>query len=264
MVATEAHKPDDRLAWLVKRLARTALGQSFDRAQDRAQDGAQDRDASYLVTGPQAAFEYHHWLTALENLVTLQVYAEEVPLWQQMAGDGCQVFETPPTTAQVRAAPGAIILDPTLEAERYRRRRMINGLAFVAPEDLCLDLLARARGETSLAEAAAIIVAGRDALAWDLLLKEAEGRGLARRLGALLDAINLETEADLAPSEAIQELGRWVELAAPPPEEETCPPGRHRSIPTSYQPIAERWGVRLALPRYVVGKVVLDLQPQRS
>jgi hypothetical protein len=221
-------------------------------------------DALYLVTGPQAAFEYHRWLTPLENLVTLQVYAQEVPLWRGMSGEGCRVFEAPPTTAQVRAAPQVVILDPTLEAERYRRRRTTSGLTFIAPEDLCLDLLARARGETSLGEAAAIIVVQRDALAWDLLLEQAERRGLARRLGALLDVINVETEERLAPPEAIRELGRWVEKMTPPLEKGVYPPGRRQTIPILYQPIAERWGVRLALPRYVIGKVVMDLQPQWS
>lgn len=260
MVVTDAHTTSGRLAWLVGRLAYIALRQSFNEAQDKAQD----MDASYLVTGPQAAFEYHRWLTPLENLVTLQVYAQEVPLWRQMAGEECHVFESPPTTAQVRAASEAVILDPTLEPGRYRRRRVTGGLAFVAPEDLCLDLLERAQGETSLAEAAAIIIAERDTLAWDLLLNQAELRGLARRLGALLDAINTETETDLAPSEIIQELGRRVERMTSPLEEGIYPPGRHRPIPSLYQPISERWGVRLALPRYVIGKVVMDLQPQWS
>jgi len=244
MAVAVAHSPWHRLAWLARRLIRL--------------------DQPYLITGPQASYEYHRWLTPLENLVTLQVYAEDVPLWLQMAGGGCRVFETPPNTTQVRAAQEAIILDSTLEPERYQRLRVIDGLAFIALEDLCLDLVERARGETSLAEAAAIIIAQRDFLAWDVLLDQAEQRGLARRLGALLDAINAEAEATLVPPEAIKELGRRVDMVHPPLEEAIYPPGRHRSVPSSYRPIAERWGVRLALPRYVIGKVVLDLQPQRS
>ena len=244
MAIGDAHSPGHRLDWLVRRLTRL--------------------NRPYLITGPQAAYEYHRWLTPLENLVTLQVYAEDVPLWHQMVGEGCHVFETPPTTIQVRAVQEAIILDSTLEPERYRRRRVIDGLAFITPEDLCLDLVERARGETSLAEAAAIIIAQRDFLVWDVLLDQAEQRGLTRRLGALLDAINTETEANLVPPEAVKELGRRVDMVHLPPEEAIYPPGRHRSVPSSYRPIVDRWGVRLALPRYVIGKVVLDLQPQRS
>jgi len=232
------------LAWLAKRLIHL--------------------DQPYLITGPQAAYRYHHWLTPLENLVTLQVYTEDVPLWHQMGGDGCQVFESPPTTAQVQAAQEAIILDTALEPERYRRRRVMDGLAFVRPEDLCLDLVERARGETSPAEAAAIIIAQRDSLAWDLLLDQAERRGLVRRLGALLEAINTETGAGLVPPEVIEKLGRRVCMAHASLEAETYPAGRHQSVPPLYQPIGERWGVHLALPRYVIGKVVMDLQPQRG
>jgi len=244
MAVEATHSPGRRLAWLARRLIHF--------------------DLPHLIVGPQAAYEYHRWLTPLENLVTLQIYAEDAPFWNQMAEEGCHVFETPPTTAQVHAAQEAIILDSTLEPKRHQRQRMIDGLAFIAPEDLCLDLLDRARGETSLAEAAAIIIVQRAFLAWDLLLDQAEQRGLARRLGALLDAINAETEKALIPTEAIKELGRLVDTTLPPLEKAIYPPGRHRSIPSSYRPIGERWGVRLALPRYVIGKVVLDLQPQRS
>ncbi len=244
MVVTDTYRPGYRLAWLARRVAH------FDRP--------------YLITGPQAAYEYHRWLTSLDNLATLQVYAGDVPVWRQVVRDGCRVFETPPTTAQVRATREAIVLDSTLEPERYRRRHVIDELAFIAPEDLCLDLLERARGETSPAEAAAIIIARRESLAWDVLLDQAEQRGLARRLGALLEVINAEAKVEITPLEIIEDLGHRVDTAHAPVEMDIYPAGRHRSIPASYRPIAERWGVRLALPRYVIGKVVLDLQPQRS
>lgn len=113
MVVTDTYTPGHRLAWLARRVAHF--------------------DQPYLITGPQAAYEYHRWLTSLENLATLQVYAEDIPLWLQVGRDGCRVFETLPTIAQVHAAREAIILDSTLEPERYRRRRMIDELAFIAP-----------------------------------------------------------------------------------------------------------------------------------
>ena len=233
-------------AWLARRLANT--------------------NKPYLITGPQAAYKYHRWLTPLENLVTLQVYAEDVPTWRQMAKEGCRVFETPPTTAHVQAVQEAIILDPVLEPERYQRRRIIDGLSFIAPEDLCLDLVERARGETSLAEATAILIAQRDTLAWDVLMDQAERRGLTRRLGALLEAISVESKNDVVPQEVIEELYRQAGKERSSLEESVYPPGRHRAVPPLYRPIAERWGIRLALPRYVIGKVLFDLrlQPQWS
>jgi len=95
MVAIDAYTPGHRLAWLARRLTQL--------------------DRPYLITGPQAAYEYHRWLTPLENVATLQVYTEDVPIWRQVNGEGCQVFETPPTTAQVQAVKEGIILDPTLK-----------------------------------------------------------------------------------------------------------------------------------------------------
>lgn len=238
--------PTARLTWLSRRLARL--------------------DSPYLITGPQAAYAYHQWLTPLENLATLQVYAEDVSTWRQLAGKECHVFESPPTTTQVHATPEAIILDPTLTPERHQRRRVIEGLAFVAPEDLCLDLVERARGETSLAEAAAIILTQRDTLDWNTLLDLAERRGLARRLGALLEAINAEMEIDIIPQDVTEALHRRIDPQRPSDEGTVYPPGRHRSVPPQYRPIAERWDIHLALPRYVIGKVIFDLglQPERG
>ena len=125
MSAASTYAPGQRLAWLAARL----IG----------------LDRSYLITGSQATYQYHRWLTPLENLVSIQVYATDASAWRRLAEDGCAVFATLPTTAQVRATQKTIVLDPTLEPGRYRRRQMIDGLAFVAPEDLCLDLVERVR-----------------------------------------------------------------------------------------------------------------------
>ena len=129
------YSPGQRLAWLADRLIR------FERPD--------------LITGSQAAYQYHHWSTPLENLLSIRSTRRMRRCGGQLAGDGCAVFETLPTTAHIRATQKTIILDPTLEPGRYRRRQMIDGLAFVAPEDLCLDLVERARGEVSPAEVAA-------------------------------------------------------------------------------------------------------------
>ncbi len=244
MAGTFAYSAGERLGWLAQRLGRV--------------------ERPYLITGPQAAYEYHHWLAPLENLATIQVYAGDVPAWQEIASDGCAVFEAPPTAAQVRAMREAVILDPTMEPERYRRRRVIDGLAFVAAEDLCLDLVERARGETSPAEASAILLARRDSLAWDVLLDQASQRGLARLLGALIEATNVELGVDIAPVEFIRQLHRLAAAERASHAGRGYPSGRRQTIPAEYSSLAERWGIRWLLPRHVIGKVVFDLQPLRS
>jgi hypothetical protein len=237
MNAAYTYSPGQRLAWLAERLIRL--------------------DRPYLITGSQAAYQYHRWLTPLENLVFIQVYAADAPEWWRLAGDGCAMFETLPTTAQVRATQKTIILGPTLEPGRYRRRQMIDGLAFVTPEDLCLDLVERARGETSPAEVAAILIARRETLDWPLLLAQAGQRGLARRLGALIEATGVELGADLAPAWFVGQLHRLAE--GEPFSGQDYPTARRRAMLESYPGLAERWGVHLRLPHHVIGKVVLDL-----
>jgi len=229
-----------RLAWLADRLVRL--------------------DRPYLVTGSQAAYQYHRWLTPLANLAAIQVFAADAPAWWRLAGDGWAMFETLPTTAQVRAAQKTIILEPTLESGRYGRRQMIDGLAFVAPEDLCLDLVERACGETSPAEVAAILIARREAVDWPVLLAQAGQRGLARRLGVLIEATGVELGADLAPAWFVGQLHRLAE--GEPFNGQDYPTTRRRAMLEAYPALAERWGVRLRLPHHVIGKVVLDLSAQ--
>ena len=130
-------------------------------------------------------------------------------------------------------------------------------LAFVAPEDLCLDLAERARGETSPAEVAAILIARREALDWSTLLTQAGQRGLARRLGVLIEATAVELGAELAPAWFVGQLHRLAE--GEPFSGQDYPAMRRRAMLEPYPGLAERWGVHLRLPHHVIGKVVLDL-----
>jgi hypothetical protein len=237
MSAASTYSPGQRLAWLTDLLDRL--------------------DKPYLITGAQATYQYHHWLTPLEYLIAIQVYAVDVPEWRQLAGDGCAVFESLPTTAQVRATQKTMVLEPTLESGRYQRRQTIDGLAFIAPEDLCLDLVEQARGETSPAEVAAILIARREALDWPVLLAQAGQRGLARRLGALIEATGIELGVDLAPAWFIMQLHQLAE--AEPSGRQDYPAERRRTVQATYPTLTKRWGVRLRLPRHVIGKVVFDL-----
>jgi len=234
---TRGASPGQRLAWLADRLIRL--------------------DRPYLIIGSQAAYQYHHWLTPLDNLASIQVYAADAPTWRQLAGDGVAMFEALPTTAQIRAVRKAVVLEPTLARERYQRCQMLDGLAFVAPEDLCLDLVERARGETSPAEVAAILIARREVLDWTMLLAQAGQRGLARRLGVLIEATGVELGADLAPAWFVGQLHRLAE--GEPFNDQDYPAARRRVMSETYPMLSERWGVRLRLPHHVIGKVVFDL-----
>lgn len=231
------HAPGQRLSWLIERLVKL--------------------DKPYLITGAQAAFQYHRWLTPLENLASIQVHMIDMAEWLQLADDTCVVIETLPSTAQARMAQRLLVLEPTLESGRYLRRHMIDGLAFVAPEDLCLDLVARARGETSPAEAAAILIARHAVLDWRTLLTQAGQRGLARRLGALIEAISIELGTDLAPAWFVTELHLVAQTE--PSDNQDYPARRSRTVQATYPSLTQRWGVRLRLPHHVIGKVVFDL-----
>jgi len=176
----------------------------------------------YLITGTVAAFQYHRWLSPPPGLLALKVHASALGDWEQMlARDGVRAFTSPPSQRDVEALDLAVVLDPTLTPALYARRRMVGSLSYEAPEDLVLTLLARSRGETSIAEAAAILIT--------------------------------RTPAFPATDETRYYPLNWRVKYA-------LRRNRPERIRSTYPDISAHWNVTVTLPRHVIAKVVADLR----
>jgi len=224
----------------------------------------------YLITGTVAAFQYHRWLSPPPGLLALKVHASALGDWEQMlARDGVRAFTSPPSQRDVEALDLAVVLDPTLTPALYARRRMVGSLSYEAPEDLVLTLLARSRGETSIAEAAAILITQHEQIDWDYLAERAIASGQARPLGILGEIIRREAGTRYVPTEFVTRLRRTP--AFPATDETRYYPlnwqvkyalrrNRPERIRSTYPDISAHWNVTVTLPRHVIAKVVADLR----
>lgn len=221
----------------------------------------------YLVTGSHASFQYHCWLSPTPGVTVLRVYKVDTPRWlEYLNGEKVCPFLTTPTTRQVAECESAVVLRYDLEAAVYSRRRIKDGICYESAEDLCIGLLIAARGESSLSEVAAILVAQRGRLDWEYLIERATASGQAASLGILAELVNQEVGHTLVPAAVIERLRRQAQrervLEVFPPYHQRRPARRSRKdMPVSaYQEISARWRIPVALPGYVVSKVVFDLR----
>ncbi len=157
----------------------------------------------YLIVGPHAGYIYHHRLMPISRMIDLRVRSRDLSSWQAALVPPWTVLTQIPTLAQVRSAARLARLEPTLVDTLYRRRRVIDGLNFISPEDWAVELLARASTQISLSECAALLIAQRAALDWEYLAKRAGALGLGARLRGIVKTINREAGRPLLPLETI-------------------------------------------------------------
>ncbi len=145
----------------------------------------------YLITGPQAAYLYHHWLQPIIKMIDISIPSENKPLWQDRFPAPWVVLSQTPTLNQARQAARLMVLNP-LSKEQYARRVIHWGTTFISPEDLCLDLLSTAKTQIGLTEIAALLIRQRDNLDWSYLFAQTQSAGLSYRLAQIISLINHE------------------------------------------------------------------------
>ncbi len=146
----------------------------------------------YLVTGPQAAYIYHCWLQPISKMVDVCIPAGKKALWLAALRPPWTVLIKTPTLNRARLATRIVILYPYLTEKRYERRIMHQGLTFISPEDLCIDLLRNSKTQIGLSEIAALLIKQKDTLDWSYLLSETNSSWLGHRLLEIIEMINHE------------------------------------------------------------------------
>ena len=223
----------------------------------------------YLITGFHAAFQYHHWLSPTAGLVGLRVYPADLSWWQKhLAVAGIHVSLKPPTRQDVTGEAVVVVLKSDLVPSLHARRQITQGVSYESAEDLCLNMLAQARGESAYAEVAAILVARRETLDWAYLIERAATTGQTMTLGILAEITNHEAGCELIPQEVIERLREQVPprptdiFPAHPSRRWTWQQKAKGTETGSYPESSARWRTQVVLPRHVVGKVVFDLRPR--
>ena len=223
----------------------------------------------YVITGSRASVQYHRWLSPAPQIVELRIYPEDYGYWMNLLqGEAIYVSETPPTTEMMKGLEMGVLLSKKLDAQIYQNNRAFAGLHYESPEDLCIDFLAGLVTETPVMEFLAILLMQRQTFQWEYFCQKATASGLAREAGILLEVINEHTQQNLMPQSVIEQLFQgtvknddlmdgyfphtWrVRLALRRKNE--------RDLTITYPRTSRRWGVKVVLPRYIMDKLVLDL-----
>lgn len=228
----------------------------------------------YLVTGHYATYQYHRWRFPVEGLVTLKVYEEDTEKWREHLREA-RVFlsSNPPYHSELENGQPLVVLKQDLEPSLYDHRRVIEEVNYQSPEDVCLELLHTSRNELSIGEAMAILVRRRKDLDWQYVYQKAAALSLARELGILLDIINHEAGRTVMPPEVINHLFEQAKREETPRSVEgqyypfhwkvkfAIRDNKLDTLVLPYPEISEKWGLKVALPRHVAQKILLDLHP---
>jgi hypothetical protein len=151
----------------------------------------------YLITGPQAAYIYHRWLSPITKIIHIRILKEDVPTWQHLLTSGWTVFTETPTLTQVHRKTRVAVLEPYLTKDLWVRRVIHQGLAFISPEDLSLHFLRTATTQTRLLEMAALLIKQKDTLDWAYLFNQVIEYSLNERLISIIQTINGEAGRSL-------------------------------------------------------------------
>jgi hypothetical protein len=223
----------------------------------------------YVITGSRASIQYHRWLSPVPKIIELRIYPEDYGYWVNLLqGEAIYVSETPPTTELMQGLEMGVLLSKKLDAQIYQNKRSIAGLHYESPEDLCIHFLENLAAEIATMEFFAILLMQRQTFQWEYFCNKAAASGLAREAGILLEVIDEHTQLNLMPQSAIEQL---FQNAAKNDNlmdgyfphtwrvRQALRRGNERDLTITYPRTSRKWRAKVVLPRYIMDKLVLDL-----
>jgi len=239
----------------------------------------------YAITGSHAAYHYHNYLNPPKT-VEMKIHLGDAGKWIAFLTDEKtrvflgDVIETRKISNYIK------LLDGSRRAIDYIRTLTKEGYYIEKPEFLIIELLER-QTQTSIIEAVAIILTNKTSLLWSGptgLPHLAKSWGVSRRLGFLLDAINLETRKKIINPRIIELIKKDAKEKADEifprdevslakfrdmrnkiahgvllTEKERAEIGKLKLQFEGYKMLSEKWGMQIILPRLVIHKVLEDL-----
>lgn len=238
----------------------------------------------YAITGSHAAYYYHNYINP-PKMVEVKIHLSDAGKWIAFLTDEKtrvflgDVIESRKINNYVKLLHS----DTTLDSIRTKTKE---GYYIEKPEFLIIELLKR-QTQTSIIEAVAIILTNKTSILWSGpagLPNLAKSWGVSRRLGFLLDAINLEARRRRINPKTIEQIKKDVEGKVDeifPGDEIFLAKFRdlrnkkaHNVLLTEkekseieklgmqfegYKNLSEKWGMHIILPRLVIHKVLEDL-----
>jgi hypothetical protein len=238
----------------------------------------------YAITGSNAAYHYHNYINP-PITVEIKIYLGDAGKWIAFLTDEKtrvflgDVIESRKISNYVKLLHSDMPLDSIIIKTK-------EGYYIEKPESLIIELLKR-QTQTSIIEAVAIILTNKTNLSWNGpagLPDLAKSWGVSRRLGFLLDAINLEARRKVINPKIIGEIKKDAEEKTGEifpgdeiflakfkdlrnkkahnvllTEKEKSEIGKLEMQFEGYKKLSEKWGMHIILPRLVIHKVLEDL-----
>lgn len=238
----------------------------------------------YAVTGSHAAYYYHNYMNPPET-VEMKIHLGDAGKWIAFLTDEkTRVFLG--DVIENKRISNYVKLLHSNRAIDYTRAKTKKGYYIEKPEFLIIELLER-QSQTGIIEAVAIILTNKTSLSWSGragLPDIAKEWGVSRRLGFLLDAINMEAGRKIINPKIIEQIGKDVkgkvndifpgdEISLDKfkelrnkkvhdillTERERLETENLEKQLEGYKILSEKWGMRIMLPRFVIQKILDDL-----
>ncbi|NOT58858.1 MAG: HD domain-containing protein [Acidobacteria bacterium] len=232
----------------------------------------------YCLTGRSAAYFYSNWRYTSEKLFEVAIPEPDMAkVYTYLKNPRTYVSTTSPTAKAFGDYDEVVILHIRSDLPSLPLRA-VKGLKVLAPETLLCELIEIA-DELSVCDAAALLVAQRNALDWPLALAQLTARKLIRQGGCLFEILNAEAGQEIVPASLIQTLFAQVTVT---PDERPYPfpflapaatastgktisqaslmnAARTKAPSAEAQSLAPRWGIEWRLPALPLRKVLADL-----
>lgn len=203
----------------------------------------------FVIGGSYAA--YIHSGYAAPGKIDIHVKKEDVGKWIALLSDKFTSVSVDDILSE-KLARQNIHIHSSLTQEMINDSVILDGIRHLRPENLVIDGLME-QSEFAITDAFAILIRKRKDIDFDKLLKLAKSENLERELGACLEIINSESKKKIFDDKILRKMRSGVDLS------------RRRFFPRNkteesidYKEISDKWGLRIALPRAFVSKIITD------
>lgn len=204
----------------------------------------------FVIGGSYAAYVHSGYATP--GKMDIYVKREDVGKWIALLSDKFTSVSVDDMLSE-KLAKQNIHIHSSLTQEMITDSVTLDGIRYHKPENLVIDGL-REQTEFALTDAFAILIKKRKEVDFNKLLKLAKYENLEKELGACMEIINSESRKKIFDEKILRKIRSGLDLS------------RKRFFPRNkteesieYKEISDKWGLRIALPRALILKIITDM-----
>ncbi|KPV65465.1 MAG: hypothetical protein AOA65_0069 [Candidatus Bathyarchaeota archaeon BA1] len=206
-----------------------------------------------VIGGAYASFRYHRYSTP--GKIDIHVNKEDLEKWVALLTDKGTAISIDAIPSE-KTGKENVHIHSDFTSDMLKESTIINGIRYLTPEILIIEGL-KSEDRFSLTDALAILIAKRDKLDYEKILRLAEREGVTRKLGCVLEMINYEAGREMFPTRQIAEIQGRTDtsyLISFPKTIETAPFTEEEK--EHYMDIGKRWNMKIYLSKASVSKIV--------